>query len=153
MLPSYYFGKAHKLGILKQAGGGVRIFRPGAYYVSYMFSSTYKYIYLWHSKLNCCQRKYCGGGALFQNVRGSLPFLFLNILYHEFSDFANFDPFGNSDRRCVDIKIPSPILGRANPINELWWNGLFSDLNRTGNTNNFNNKVLRLTKSGWSREV
>ena len=53
--------------------------------------STYKYIYLWLSKINCCQRKHSGGGEAFQNVPDLLPFLFLNILYHGFSGIANFD--------------------------------------------------------------
>jgi len=29
------------------------------------YKYTYKYIYLWLSKINCCQRKHGGGGVLF----------------------------------------------------------------------------------------
>ena len=37
--------------------------------------------------------------------------LFLNILYHGFSEFSNFDPYGNSARRRVYIAKPSPWRG------------------------------------------
>ena len=66
--------------------------------------STYKYIYLWHSKLNSCQRKHSGGEEIFQNIPDLLSPFFLNILYHGFSEFSNFDPCGNSACRQTEIR-------------------------------------------------
>ena len=80
----------------------------------YTYLSTYKYTYMWHSKLNCCFMQKLRRGAISHKVPGHFPPLFLSkYIIPRIFLISQFCHVSNSLRPLRLHSKTLPVAGRA----------------------------------------